>query len=182
MKQAPVPIIIDIEASGFSSYSYPIEVGVVLSDGTKYCSLILPLDSWTHWDLNAEQAHGISRKQLAAFGKPPRQVAQELNELIGEETAYSDGWVVDKPWLIRLFHAAGIDMCFRLSPLELILSEQQMTQWHTTKNRLFNTSHDERHRASHDAWVIQQTFMQTLRYNPSSVVTPFVRRSARPAG
>ena len=35
------PDIIDIEASGFGPDSYPIEIGVALSSGEKYCSLIL---------------------------------------------------------------------------------------------------------------------------------------------
>jgi hypothetical protein len=34
------PNIIDIEASGFGVDSYPIEVGIVLSTGQKYCALI----------------------------------------------------------------------------------------------------------------------------------------------
>ena len=36
------PIIIDIEASGFGRGSYPIEVGLVLPDGTPHCFLIAP--------------------------------------------------------------------------------------------------------------------------------------------
>ena len=43
------PLIIDVEASGFGPLSYPIEVGLALSAGEKYCSLILPAADWTHY-------------------------------------------------------------------------------------------------------------------------------------
>ncbi len=45
-----VPNIIDFEASGFGPHSYPIEIGVIRSNGDRYCSLILPADDWTFWD------------------------------------------------------------------------------------------------------------------------------------
>ena len=44
------PYIIDVEASGFGNGSYPIEVGVVLNNGEKFCTLIVPAANWTHWD------------------------------------------------------------------------------------------------------------------------------------
>jgi hypothetical protein len=77
-------------------------------------------------------------------------------------TAYSDGWVVDKPWLTVLFHAAGIEMKFHLSPLEMILSEAQMTMWADVKTQVINDSKLRRHRASNDAWIIQETYRRTL--------------------
>ncbi|MBC7780945.1 MAG: hypothetical protein H7125_12675, partial [Proteobacteria bacterium] len=117
------PIIVDIEASGFGSDSYPIEVGVVLDDGRKYCSLVLPVRDWTHWDADAEALHGISRSTLLAHGRPVFEVAGKLNELLRGRTAYSDGWVVDRPWLGRLFEAAAMRCDFTLSSLEMILSE-----------------------------------------------------------
>ena len=46
------PLIIDVEASGFGSKSYPIEIGVALNDGQRFCTLILPAPNWTHWDNN----------------------------------------------------------------------------------------------------------------------------------
>lgn len=70
--------------------------------------------------------------------------------------------MVDKPWLTTLFHKAGMDMKFRVSPLELILSEEQMARWHDTKDRLLGELKERRHRASFDAWVIQETYKRTL--------------------
>ena len=70
--------------------------------------------------------------------------------------------MVDKPWLTQLFYEAGLEMTFQLSPLENILSEAQMDIWHQTKNNIFKNSNITRHRASSDAWSIQETFAQTL--------------------
>jgi hypothetical protein len=156
------PLIIDVEASGFGPLSYPIEVGLALSAGEKYCSLILPAADWTHWDTSAEKIHRVSRDILEAYGTPLVKVAVQLNELLEGETVYSDGWVVDKPWLINLFHSAQIPMAFRVSPLEMILSESQMECWHTTKDCVTKEMGIARHRASADALIIQETYRRTL--------------------
>jgi hypothetical protein len=162
MQSRPPPIILDIEASGFGSDSYPIEVGVVLDDGRKYCSLVLPRHDWTHWDPRAEGVHGISRQTLLAHGRPVFEVAGRLNELLRGRTAYSDGWVVDLPWLDRLFTAAAMRREFTLSSLEMILTEPQMHAWADTRNTLLAEQPQPRHRASFDALVVQQTFQRTL--------------------
>lgn len=156
------PLIIDIEASGFGGHSYPIEVGVAFDDDTKYCTLIHPAPDWDHWDEEAEKVHRIARDILETHGKPIREVAAQLNQLLEGRTLYTDGWVVDKPWLTRLFAEAGMAMKFSVSPLEMILSEEQMARWHDTKDRLLAEVAKRRHRASFDAWVIQETYARTL--------------------
>lgn len=155
------PLIVDVEASGFGGTSYPIEIGVALDDGHKYCSLVHPQPDWRHWDAEAERVHRISRDLLETYGRPARDVAETLNELLATRTVYTDGWVVDKPWLATLFHSARVEMQFRVSPLEMILSESQMEQWHAEKARVLATLDLSRHRASHDAWVIQETYNRT---------------------
>ncbi len=156
-----VPNIIDVEASGFGPYSYPIEVGVVLNDGRRYCSLIKPAKEWTYWDESAEQVHHISREILHKHGKPLKKVAKELNEFVSEQTVYSDGWVVDSPWIRQLFYMAYLDPLFKVSPLEMILTESQMEAWHEAKDRLLDSCENKRHRASFDAVLIQKTFVKT---------------------
>ncbi len=156
------PLVIDVEASGFGGTSYPIEVGVALDDGTRYCSLILPSPDWDHWDPDAEKVHRIARDFLKRHGRPVQQVAATLNELLAGKTLYTDGWVVDKPWLTTLFHEARLPMRFSVSPLELILTEPQMDRWHATKARILAAEKDDRHRASFDAWIVQQTYRRTL--------------------
>jgi hypothetical protein len=161
------PNIIDIEASGFGVDSYPIEVGVVLNNGQKYCTLIRPADNWTYWDQKAEQLHGLSLDVLRAHGKPIRTVANELNAFLGNKTVYSDGWVVDKPWLSRLFYQAGLEPSFLLSSLEYILKEPQMDIWTKTNRQVIADLALMRHRASTDALVIQETYYRTLNYSLS---------------
>lgn len=163
MPSAFTPLIVDVEASGFGGASYPIEVGVALDDGHKYCALILPEPEWTHWDPEAEKIHRIPRDVLETYGRPVRTVAETLNELLATRTVYSDGWVVDKPWLTTLFEAARMPMRFHVSPLELILSESQMACWHQEKDTVLASMDLSRHRASHDAWIIQETYRRTRR-------------------
>jgi hypothetical protein len=155
------PLIVDVEASGFGVGSYPIEVGLALDDGHRYCTLIEPAPGWTHWDAEAEKIHRIPRDLLATYGRPWRDVARTLNELLANRTVYTDGWVVDKPWLTTLFHAAGTAMQFHVSPLEMILSEPQMELWHREKDNVVASMDLSRHRASHDAWIIQETYRRT---------------------
>jgi hypothetical protein len=161
IRNSCTPIIIDIEASGFGPQSYPIEVGVALGSGQRYCSLIQPQKSWLHWDDCAEKLHGISRQLLLSKGVCVSQVCLTLNKLLANKTVYSDGWVVDQPWLIELYKQAALEMGFRLSPIEMILSEQQMDLWHETKNSLILSLEGQRHRASVDAELIQQTYLAT---------------------
>lgn len=157
------PLIIDVEASGFGCSSYPIEVGVALNDGKKFCSLIIPEPEWNHWDSEAEKVHHLSREMLATDGKSVHEVTERLNNLFYGLTLYSDGWVVDQPWLIKLFQAASKSMEFRVSPLEMILSEKQMVIWHKTKDDVIEEAKLTRHRASSDAWIIQETFKRTFK-------------------
>lgn len=162
-KDRALPLIIDVEASGFGPDSYPIEIGVALDEGKKYCSLVLPAPDWTHWDDEAEKVHRVSRDILEEYGKPMQDVARELNDLLQNKTVYTDGWVVDKPWISKLFDTCRISAEFTTSSLEMILSEPQMEIWHETKDRITSGMDAKRHRASYDALVIQQTWAETLR-------------------
>jgi hypothetical protein len=155
------PAILDIEASGFGATSYPIEIGVVLGDGRRYCSLIAPLAEWTHWDAQAARLHGITRAALRRHGRSPVAVACALNDWVGATTLYSDGWVVDERWLRQLYFVAGVTASFRLSPLESILGEAQLERWHATQEAVRGEQRGARHRASHDAYVVQETYVRT---------------------
>ncbi|MGE0386877.1 MAG: hypothetical protein AB7Q97_19295 [Gammaproteobacteria bacterium] len=157
-----IPEIIDVEASGFGAASYPIEIGLALEGDRKFCTLILPAPDWTHWDEEAEKVHRVARDILETYGRPMQEVTAQLNAMLRGRTLYTDAWVVDKPWLIKLFHAAGTSMQFSVSPLEVILSERQMALWKQTRERVAADARLRRHRASHDAWIIQETYRRTL--------------------
>lgn len=157
----PSPTIIDVEASGFGPDSYPIEIGVSFADGQKYCTLIAPAADWVHWDVGAEAVHHIPREKLVENGAPIRVVVAKLNDLLRGMTIYTDGWAVDYPWIRKLFAACGLEPSFRVSPLEMILSEDQMERWHATKDDVQRELNFARHRASNDAEVIRKTWIAT---------------------
>lgn len=154
-----IPDIIDIEASGFGSHSYPIEVGIVSADGSRYCRLIKLFAAWQHWDDSAEAVHGISRDLLCDKGHQGEDICNELNRLYANRILYSDAWVVDYPWLRTLFEKSDIEMHFRLSSIELLLKESQCEQWADVKHHIETQLQLTRHRASNDAHVIQQTYL-----------------------
>lgn len=160
-KRKSRPQIIDIEASGFGPDSYPIEVGVVLGNGLRFSKLIRPMPDWTHWDKAAEVIHGISQSQLQRYGHNPFEVAGDLNHLLNGQTVYSDAWVVDKPWLDTLFNRVGMERQFFISPIESIVSEEQLEGWHPAKQQLTPQMGKRLHRALDDAMLIQETFVLT---------------------
>ncbi len=162
MSRLANPYIIDIEASGLGNGSYPIEVGLALEPGDRFCSLIKPTGSWTHWDEQAEAIHRISRDILLAHGRPVIDVALELNRLLDGRVVYSDAWGVDNTWVIELFAAAGIRQNFMVSPLEMILTEDQIGIWSETRDAVVEELGLRRHRASNDSWIIQETYVRTL--------------------
>ena len=162
MAEIVPPFIIDIESSGFGPDGYPIEVGLALQPGIKFCSLIAPGPDWTHWDARAEQVHRVPRDVLETHGKPATQVALNLNNLIGNATVYSDGWMVDKPRLAQLFSRAAVPQQFAISPLEAILSENQLEAWYGVKKQVISELALQRHRASGDALIVQETYLRTL--------------------
>ena len=163
MPRMPNPTIIDIEASGFGSRSYPIEIGVVKTNGERYCALIEPQPEWDHWSESAQAIHGITRKLIESRGRSPHDICKDLNEFLGDITAYSDAWTHDNSWLNRLFFAGRVRPSFHLSPIEVIATEAQLLLWDNTKRLLEKRLDIKRHRASGDAYLIQQTFLETRR-------------------
>lgn len=157
-----LPIIIDVEASGFGRGSYPIEIGFVLGDGTPHCFLLAPMRSWVHWDDQAEAVHGISRRMLEDHGRPCEDVAKRMNAMLHGHKVYSDAWVYDMSWVGKLFDAVNMAPSFRLRDLGELLSESQMAHWHDAKRQAAAALDSPRHRASNDARVIQRAFRETL--------------------
>lgn len=152
---AQLPCVLDIEASGFGSGSYPIEVGFVLPDGTAYCSLIVPDANWTHWDGDAERVHGISRSLLRRHGRSAHEVAVELNHRLAGRIVYCDNWAHDYAWLARLFESADIRPSFRLRHLRELMSENAAERFDDAREIVARNLQLRRHRASSDARVLQ---------------------------
>jgi 3' exoribonuclease, RNase T-like len=154
------PAVLDIEASGFGQDSYPIEIGFVLADGQTYCSLIRPAPGWTHWDAQAEHLHQIARETAVTHGRDLTDVAQQLNQRLRGLTLYCDGWAHDYVWLNVLFEAAGLRPSFKLDNLRALLTEPEAAAWVGVKRQVSAEMQLERHRASADATVLQQTLIR----------------------
>jgi len=152
---ANLPCVLDIEASGFGRGSYPIEIGFVLPDGTAYCTLILPDETWTHWDGDAERMHGISRSLLQRHGRSAHEVALELNHRLAGRTVYCDNWAHDYAWLARLFESADTSPAFKLRHLRELMSEIGAEHFDETREIVARNLQLRRHRASSDARVLQ---------------------------
>lgn len=150
-----LPAVLDIEASGFGRDSYPIEVGYVLPDGRAHCTLIRPPQDWTHWDADAERVHHIDRATLLRHGRPAAEVAQRLNDDLGGQTVYCDGWAHDYPWLGALFEAAGLQPTFRLESVNRLLDEQHLARLDDAQRQARAELGLTRHRASSDARALQ---------------------------
>ncbi len=159
---AALPCVLDIEASGFGRGSYPIEIGFVLPDGTAYCTLIVPDESWTHWDGDAERVHGISRSLLHRHGRSAHEVAQELNHRLAGRTVYCDNWAHDFAWLARLFESADISPSFRLRHLRELMSEHAAEHFDDTREMVARNLQLRRHRASSDARVLQLSVARVM--------------------
>jgi hypothetical protein len=158
-----VPTIIDVEASGFGSGSYPIEVGVVLPNGGRHCYLIAPARAWKHWDEEAEQVHGITREVLLTHGRPIQDVAWRLNELLRRKTAYSDAWSYDMSWLGKLYEAANMRQTFRIADISELIDQEQHARWQAVKREVTTDLGLKRHRASGDARILQETWRRVSR-------------------
>lgn len=159
----PLPIIIDIEASGFGRGSYPIEVGYYTPDQRSYCTLIRPEPDWTHWDPSAEQIHGITRDLLLEKGRPAVDVCLDLNSDLRGETIYCDAWAYDYVWLSRLYDAAEMNPTFRLKDLRELLAECEQALWHAQRAVVEERLALRRHRASGDARTLFETFSDVSR-------------------
>jgi hypothetical protein len=158
-----LPVIIDIEASGFGRGSYPIEIGYYMPDGQSYCTLIRPDPGWTHWDGSAEKVHGLTREILAEHGKPVSDVCLELNRQLGGQGVYCDGWAHDYVWLSVMYEAAGLVPSFRLKDLRELLNDCSKSLWHPTRAQIEARLALRRHRASGDARILFETLLETSR-------------------
>ncbi|WP_461421998.1 hypothetical protein [Ketobacter sp.] len=154
--------VLDIEASGLGSDSYPIEVGVVMASGREYQALIKPAPEWKHWCKEAEAMHGINCEALETYGLSVHDVCAELNDFCRGETLYSDCWTRDLPWILTLFGQAGVYPAFKCSPIEMVLKEHQLSDWTQHKNKIIEATGLRSHRALNDARIIAKTMNMLL--------------------
>jgi hypothetical protein len=103
-------IILDIEASGLSEESYPIQLALLDSDtGDSLMFYIKPAEDWIHWDETAQDIHNITKHLLDNVGIDVDDAVKRIIEFMtdkGENTMYCDAPNYDGFWLSRLFDAA----------------------------------------------------------------------------
>lgn len=155
------PTVLDVAASGPGRCAYPIEIGIALSAGRRYCTLITPAPGWDAWDAAAASVHGISRAQLDRYGRALPEVTRLLNDLLGQSAVYSDDWITHRHLLDVLYAAAGMTPSFALRSLTEILSEAQRAVWHVTRLQVCAALEPQRRCAPSDAQVVQQTWYRT---------------------
>lgn len=153
-------ITLDIEASGLATDSYPIEVGVILNDGSSWCSLVKPENHWQYWCKQAEKIHQISQDNILKHGKSAVEIAKHLNQLLKDKTVYSDCWVLDDKWLRQLYMEAKLTPTFRLRDIIYLLKEGDFDYWEETKCAIAKELNIDRHRATTDARILQESFLR----------------------
>lgn len=113
---------IDLEASGLSARSWPIEVGWCFVSGAPQAMLVRPDPAWSidDWDAEAEALHGVRYDELQREGISPGEVCEKLNEALAGKVVYSDAPDWDGFWLYRLFQAAKTRQRFVVSDFSSI--------------------------------------------------------------
>lgn len=110
--------VIDLEASGLSTQSFPIEVGIYVPDSFETIEeswLIKPEPEWLEhriWDEKSAKVHNISIDMLKNEGVDGHIVCSKLNSLLSGTTIYSDAPDFDEMWLKIMFNHFKIDMHF----------------------------------------------------------------------
>ena len=106
-------IVVDFEASGLISGSWPIEVGLARLSGDtlwSWSSLIYPEETWdpAAWSLDSEAIHGITRDTLE--GAPSAaEVARIAARHLEGCLVVSDAPRYDEYWGRCLFETAGLN-------------------------------------------------------------------------
>jgi len=169
---------LDIEASGFGTSSYPIEIAISLADGRTYSKLIRPVWEWKHWDKSAESIHRITLEQLTKYGADVREVCHEINEFCGGLVLYSDAWSHDSRWLMTLFAAARMPMQFQCRAVEMLVDEESMLFWGELKAETAKNLGLVPHRALNDALIIQGV-LENILYADNADLLDFQHRAKR---
>ena len=159
--------IIDFEASGLDSKSYPIEVGITNGE-TEYTSLIEPLPGWQFWSEEAEAKHGITSQRLQQQGEQAATVCHALNAHLDGQDVYCDCLPWDNFWLSQLFAGCGISVTFCLKEIsDLLHSAAAIDHYLEIRQALIATDRFQLHRGLDDARLIYTALQQTLANYPA---------------
>lgn len=143
--------IIDVEASGLSDQSYPIQIGWQhRGDLNRFGEiLICPHPDWVYWDESAEKRiHHISRQQLLS-GEDIVDACHFLNKTFERQPVYSDCNSADGFWVDKLFTTAHVEQRFEIKSIYDLISDEKMSSF---KQKLM--ARDKPHTALADARII----------------------------
>lgn len=151
--------IIDLEASGLHPDSYPIEIGVydIEDPDNSFSFLIKPDPSWTHWDYNAQDIHGLSRDYIEQDGISIWEACRILNERLGD-CVLSDAVDFENMWLSQLFETANREPEF---VVESVYSYVNVMDLGDFEAAMFSGARP--HRALDDARIIGEVVKQYRR-------------------
>lgn len=116
------PCIGDIESSGLGDRSYPIEIAWSTPEGAVHSWLVRPEHLWIYWDLAAEELHHIAYVDLKQYGKPAREIAEEMNADLNGQVLYFDGGAFDRFWLDKLYEVANLKPAFTMGDFNELLA------------------------------------------------------------
>jgi len=165
-------IIIDFEASGLESDSYPIQAAWNIGDEV-HSHYINPkfVPEWQGWSVISEGVHNIPRSYLYEHGEHPADVAKAMNESLAGLTVCSDAVPFDRNWCQRLFDASPYEMEFTFSDFWTKVAEfapsgirdvgsYGMTEWtiYLLKEARKNTAHLQEHLADNDVRIRMEIF------------------------
>lgn len=144
-------VVLDIEASGLSEDSYPIEIGWVDLDGQRCDTfLIRPEPGWTYWDPIAEETiHGISKTELQGQGISAQEAATRLSHRLTGCRVIVDAVEWDQFWMKRLFSSSTVNCDFQFCSVGDVLPEKWWEHAHL-------------HRALADAACLRALVAQSL--------------------
>ena len=149
---------LDIESSGFNGY--PIQIGIVKEDLTRFEILIKPPSKWLNemeWNTSAELIHSIQLETLIEKGVDAIQVANKINAFVGKDDIYVDSHF-DVKWLNILFDYTGIKKNFKMFVIDEITSEEFCSYWASIFQLELKKSGLKQHNALNDAIIIQNTY------------------------
>jgi hypothetical protein len=114
---------LDIEASGLSPRSYPVEVAWGDTESGEVESHLINPDRvafWLDWDPASESVHGLSRGYLRRNGEDPAEVAHRANAALSGVTVHATSGR-DQDWMDTLFAAVGAKRHFVIGDVDDVL-------------------------------------------------------------
>jgi len=149
--------LIDIEFTGFSDSSMPIQIAWTDDDGNVVSIFIKYEDSYLEqiWSDDAAFVHGITKMFLIKHGISPKEACEFMNEMNHGLVLYSDAASIDGEQMSRLFDFAGIKPAFEISDIHLNSGNKTYDAqvFEEKRNKMFATLGITPHFASHDVLV-----------------------------